>query len=118
VSETALQRAIVKALETAGVWVIRTGVSSKRGSRGTTSGEVGLPDLCLPGLGWLEVKLPGGKLSPGQAAWHAKAGTRGIRVEVASTVLEALQIVTLWQIAQGECQKGARLRPKYLTRIK
>ena len=39
----------------AGVWAIRMGVSKKRGKRGTQSGEPGQPDLCLPGLGWIEV---------------------------------------------------------------
>jgi hypothetical protein len=96
-SETELQASIKKALEGMGVWVIRTGVSVKRSNRGTSSGVPGMPDLCLPRYGWLEVKQPGHTLSPRQVAWHQKAAAHGIRVATVHSVLEAVEAVRSWR---------------------
>jgi hypothetical protein len=96
-TESALQRAIVGYLHTAGIWVIRTGVSRKRGKSGTQSGEPGFPDLYLPGLGHIEVKMPGEKLSAEQAAWHAKAERHGVRTAVAHAPKQALEIALAWR---------------------
>ena len=97
-TETDLQREIVGALRDAGFWVIRLGVSKKRGrSHGTISGEPGLPDLYLVGLGHLEVKMPGKDLSPEQERWHGKAASRGVNRAVARSVAEAMRTALLWR---------------------
>lgn len=101
--ETELQTAIVKALRQMGVWVMVMNVTKRRGKRGVNCGEPGMPDLCIVSLhagvnnsGWLEVKLPGGKLDPEQVAWHQRAQERGIHVGVARSVSEAVAIVQSW----------------------
>jgi len=93
-SETALQHSIIVALEQMGVWVIRTAVSSKH-SRGLT-GEPGLPDLCLPAWGWLEVKLPGRELDPAQVSWHRRANALGIHTGTVHSVSEAMAYLKQW----------------------
>ncbi len=102
-NETELQRAIKDALEGMGVWVVRTASSGKRSSRGVKTGEPGIPDLHLVSLypatersGWLEVKLPGERLSGDQAKWHQRAISKGVRVSVVWTVEEALRTALLW----------------------
>lgn len=96
-TETEIQSGIIDALESMGIWVIRTGVSSKRGRAGTNSGEKGMPDLLLPALGtWIEVKTPIGKLSQGQIDWHAKAFKHGVRVAVVHDTRGAVDAVREW----------------------
>lgn len=99
-SETALQKAIVAALRAAGVWVIRTGITRKRGASGTQSGELGMPDLWTP-LGWIEVKLPGEGLRVEQAEWHAKAFRHGVNVGVATSARGAIELVMGWKKARA-----------------
>ena len=96
-SETDLSRSIRKELTKLGVWVIRSGVSAKRGKGGTHSGEPGQPDLCLPALGWLETKTRRGEPSPDQLKWHARAARSGVRVAVVRSVSEAISTVREWQ---------------------
>ncbi len=95
-SESRLQGRIVKALRSVGVWVMRTGVTRKRGRSGTQSGEPGMPDLWTP-HGWLEVKLPGGALSPKQVAWHEKARLHGVRVWTVDSEIEAVLVMKKWR---------------------
>jgi hypothetical protein len=111
VSETKLSKSIRGALTAQGVWVIRIGTSNKRGKNYAKSGEPGIPDLCLPALGWLEVKLPGKPLQADQVAWHAKARKLGVNVEVAHSVLEALTIVSMWKLAAEGRTPLALVRP-------
>lgn len=116
-SEADLQRSIKKALETAGEWVIRRGVNMKRGKGSTQAGEPGEPDLHLPELGWIEVKLPGNELSPSQVAWHARARLRGLNVGVAHTLHEGLLLASTWRVAKTN-ESRFKVRPKYLRTIK
>jgi hypothetical protein len=95
--ETELQRAIKKALEALGVWVIRTQTSGRTGPRSIATGEPGMPDLYAVGLGWLEVKTETGKLSEDQRAWHARAQALGVRVAVVRSVKEAVEVVLSWR---------------------
>lgn len=95
-SETELQKAIVRALRQNKVWVIRTQVSGRRGPRSVATGEPGMPDLYLPGKGHLEVKHGDGKLSDDQLAWHRKAARAGVRVETVRSVSEAISVVAQW----------------------
>jgi hypothetical protein len=110
--ESELQRAIVCALRACGFWVVRTGVSSKRGKSGTQSGEPGYPDLDLPALGRIEVKMPGKELDPDQSAWHAKAARHGIRIAVARTVQEALTTAVAWRAEWNRAGVGIRVEER------
>lgn len=94
--ETALQTAIVKALRQMGVWVIVMNVTKRRGSRGVNCGEPGMPDLCLPALGWGEVKLPGNDLDPDQVIWHEKARKGGVNVATWFSVGAAVETAQFW----------------------
>lgn len=96
-AETELSRSIRTALRQLGVWVIRSGVTVKRGKGGTQSGEPGQPDLCLPALGWLETKTREGEPSPLQLAWHDRARREGVRVAVVRSAQEAVRVVREWQ---------------------
>lgn len=104
-SETQLSRDIRRALEACGVWVIRTQVVGRNGARACATGERGLPDLYLPGLGHLEVKVGGGRLSKDQVAWHSKAARYGVRVATVRSVSEAVKIVGMWR-AEREHSKA------------
>ena len=89
-TETELQRSIKQALELLGFWVVRMGVSMKRGPRGTQAGEPSMPDLLvLNPLQFLEVKLPGGVLSDVQETWHARAKEAGLPVRVVESARES-----------------------------
>lgn len=103
VSEVELQRSIIRALEKCGIWVIRTGVSRKRGKSGTQSGEPGMPDLWTP-LGWLEVKLPGEELSDEQEEWHDRARQHGhaVRVAVVRSVGDTIKVINSWRRCELE----------------
>lgn len=97
--ETILSAKIRRALKLAGYWVIRTGVSAKRGPSGTQSGEPGMPDLLVIGHDWVgfgECKVPGGKLSDVQIAWHARAQDRGQNVAVWTCAAEAIRSCEQW----------------------
>lgn len=97
--ETALQTAIVDALERIGVWVMVMNVTKRRGKRGVNCGEPGMPDLWTE-YGWLEVKLPDeGVLSEVQKAWHAKAARKGINVETVMSPLQAVDAIQYWRKA-------------------
>jgi len=98
-SETALQRSIIVALEQMGVWVIRTAVKAKRGKLGARTGEPGMPDLWTE-YGWLEIKLPDGVLSHDQKTWHTKAERHGINVETVRSVAQAVSAVQDWRRAK------------------
>jgi hypothetical protein len=102
VTETALQKSILRALRLAGHWPMRVGVNHKRGASGSASAEPGCPDLCVLDLGaWLEVKLPGGKLSAVQQAWHQKARERGVNCAVVMSVVEAVATCGVWKREVG-----------------
>lgn len=90
--ETILQKQAQDLLERAGFWVIPMAVSGKRSNRSVRTGEPGLPDLCLPELGWLEAKTEDGKLSPEQLAWHERARRAGIWVDTFRSAPEALKL--------------------------
>lgn len=111
-TETELQRSIVLVLGGQRNWVIRTGVSGKRSSRGQRTGERGMPDLWTP-YGWLEVKLPGRDLDPDQVEWHRKAKEHGVNVAVVRSPAEACQVVHGWKMAL----KDNLYRELTLTRI-
>ncbi len=101
-SETQLSRAIVVALKALGVWTIRVQSGVIPALYGTTRryihcAEPGTPDLCLPGLGFIEVKTDAGELSPFQLAWHARAAREGVNVAVVRSVSDAVRVVRQWQ---------------------
>ena len=99
-TEAALQAACLDGLRKLGIWGIRMGVSVRSGKRGRAqSGEPGMPDLCLPGLGWIEVKQPGETLNEDQLAWHLKAKKHGLRVKTVYNVADCLGTANLWRDA-------------------
>jgi len=101
-SETDLSRSIRLALTTLGIWVIRVQAGIHRVRGGTLHcAEPGTPDLCLPGLGWLEVKAQGGALEASQVAWHQRATREGVNVAVVRSVSEAVQVVREWKAERG-----------------
>lgn len=62
---------------------------------------IGVPDLWIghPGWqlsGWLELKAPGGRLSPAQRAWHATAHASGARVAVVHDRDELVTVLIGW----------------------
>ena len=93
-SETELQKAILEALREIGCWVFR--VNSGRYGKVWLAPE-GTPDLCLPALGWMEVKLPGRKPSVAQQVWHKRAENEGVRVAVVHSVTEAISTYLAWR---------------------
>ena len=111
-SETGLSKGIRAALHAAGFWAIRVQsgsllvASHKPGARPyrVALAEPGTPDLCLPALGWLEVKTPDGALSPSQVAWHARAARSRVRVAVVRSIGEALAVARKWE---ADARSGA-----------
>lgn len=105
-SETDLSLSIRKALTSLGIWVIRVQAGMHRVTGGMLHcAEPGTPDLCLPALGWIEVKTQTGEPSPFQLAWHARAAREGIRVAVVRSVSEAVTIARLWQAERGATER-------------
>lgn len=97
-SETELSRSIQRALKSLGIWVIRVQAGVHRVTGGVLHcAEPGTPDLCLPGLGWLEVKTTEGEPSPDQVAWHNRAARLGVNVAVVRSVEAAVRIAREWQ---------------------
>lgn len=92
-TETQLQRQIIEALARIGYWVMR--INAGR-SGGVQMAPAGFPDLLVlaPKHGLLEVKLPTGKLTQSQVAFHARCRRRGVRVAVVRSVADALDTVT------------------------
>ena len=94
-TETELQSAILAALGRLGVWAWRVNAGARGGVR---MAPAGTPDICIVDpAGWLEVKLPGQDLRPLQRIWHRRAGERGVRVAVVTSVEEAVSIVRDWR---------------------
>jgi hypothetical protein len=98
-SETDLSRRIREALRQLGCWVVRQQSSGRRGVRSVASGEPGLPDIQVlaPVHGFIEVKVPGGRLNANQELWHARARNAGLRVAVVHSVDEAVDVVMVWK---------------------
>ncbi len=92
--ETKLSKAIQAGLKSAGFHVerIQTGTHRVRGGYLHCASN-GTPDLYILGFGFAEVKLPGESLNEDQEAWHRRARLAGDRVEVVSSLAEALRIV-------------------------
>ena len=110
--ETALQKRIQVALERLGIWVIPMAVTGKRSNRSVRTGEPGLPDLCLPTLGWLEVKIGKNDLSEDQKLWHVKARDHGVWVETVYTVEDAIRLVRERQWHVALARRDEPLRPE------
>lgn len=107
-SETALSRGIREALTAKGCLVLRQQagmmrVTNKGNTRVIRMGAPGIPDLLViwttgshAEFGFLEIKTPKGKLSAAQERWHEMADRRGIRVRVARSIRDAVEIVGHW----------------------
>lgn len=97
--ESSVQKAIVAALESAGVLVMRNSVGSRRGYKmGLGTGSTDLVCLVYPGKAvFIEVKSPGSKHDPShlkrQELWRAKVKMHGAIAGVATSPEEALALV-------------------------
>lgn len=94
-SETAFQSQVMKLLERMGVWAFRVNSGGKRGR--VRLAPAGTPDICLPALGWLELKVGDGELSEAQVAWHERAKKEGVRVAVCRTLDGVAGVVSEWR---------------------
>ncbi len=124
--ESPLVTAILKALKLKGVfaWRVNAGLTVFKAQAGharrvVKGAEAGTPDilLVLPTdsywikgtdttwssspmrlgvLHGIEVKTETGRLSASQLAWHANAERHGVRVGVARSIGEALELVKKW----------------------
>lgn len=97
--ETVLARSVRLTLESAGCWVERLQSGQhwvKRGRLHCCS--AGTPDFMVlsPVVAFLEIKMPDGKLSKDQVAWHRRAKTAGLEVYVVSSVTEAAALAVGW----------------------
>lgn len=101
-SETELSASIRGALAANGFWVVRLGSVGHHGKRSLGTGEPGLPDIMLVGLGFLEVKTEKGKLSEIQERWHAKALREGVRVATVRSIRDALTMALAWRLEVGK----------------
>lgn len=91
--ETELARQCRKEIEKLGIPCTRV---NSGGYRSRAVGAVaGTPDTWTA-LGWIEFKMPGGKLSQAQEAWHAAAKRWGVRVAVCTSVEETIRTVRAW----------------------
>lgn len=94
-SETELQRAILKALKQAGFWAFRVNTGGRQGR--VKLAPPGTPDICLVHpSGWLEVKLPGQGLTPAQGVWFDQALVYGVRAATVTSVADALAYAREW----------------------
>lgn len=119
-SETGLSRMIRAGLAAIGVWAIRVQSGMLRVAAGPRTyivklAEAGTPDLCLPALGWLEVKTQDGALSPSQVAWHARAAREGVRVAVVRSVGEAVAVARSWQAEARSGTRGTSDQPERIS---
>ena len=99
---TKLSKAIDKALKKCGFMVerVQTGEHRVRGGYLRCASN-GTPDRVVVGLGWIEIKRPGEKLSDDQEDWHRRAIARGARVAVVRSVQEAVETVVEWRASRG-----------------
>jgi VRR-NUC domain len=69
--------------------------------------RAGTPDLILIKDGktfGLELKAPGGRVSPAQAQAHQEMKTAGAEVAVAVGIDEAIEQLEIWQLLRGHSQ--------------
>ena len=98
ITETELSKRIAMALDVVGIWCIRIPAAQLRlGRRAIHVAEPGTPDLCLPSLGWLEVKTVAGRVSSEQQRWHDRARRLGVRVAVVRNVRDAVRTALEWR---------------------
>lgn len=100
-TESALQAAIIRALRSRGFWVVRRGYKSRRSNIAPVAGEPGEGDVEVRPFGHIEIKLPGEGLTPAQVTWHRAAKELGLRVEIAESVQEAVEIAERWMRESG-----------------
>lgn len=90
----------LKALKRLNVIAWRMNSGGRRGR--VTLAPAGTPDILgvlAPSgrLFGLEAKLPGGKPTPVQAEWHARAQGSGVLVATIHSAADAVRVVTEWQ---------------------
>jgi hypothetical protein len=104
-TETQISRQIGKALDKLGIKHIRIQSGTlpmSSGSRFVHCAEPGTPDRVLPGLGWIEVKKPGGKLSDAQRRWKAWAEANGVNYIAVDNVADGVAAALVWRWRGGK----------------
>ena len=94
--EIQLQRQCVKAAAQVGIWCYRV-INEKGHGHGEPAVEKGTPDICAPGIGRVEMKMPGEKLTPAEREWHRKAVAQGERVATCYSVGECVKTLLGWK---------------------
>lgn len=98
--ETELSRKIRSGLERLGCWVerLQSGQLRLRSGGYALCCSPGTPDLMIlsPVVAFLEVKCPGGKLSPDQVTWHRRATAAGVEVHTVESVEGAALLAKEW----------------------
>lgn len=98
-TETELSKQIRDKLEFLTCWVerLQSGRTRVRGGWAHNCSP-GTPDLMVlwPVQCFLEVKLPGGKLSKDQVDWHRRAKTAGLEVYVVESVDQVCALSLGW----------------------
>ena len=94
-AEAQLSQAVRRALELIGCWVYSTEAPRSRGPTGSTPG---IPDLIVldahaPGVLFIELKTPRGRLTASQTEFLARAKASCCECAVARTVEDALALV-------------------------
>ena len=91
------------------VYLDRIPVSPGHGTIATDNVEAGqLATKYLVGLGHMEVKLPGRKVSEDQAAWHARAFSNWVNCVTVTSVGEAITWARRWNDSVRRMRGAAR----------
>lgn len=102
-TESALVKNTLRALELRGVWAWRansgTLMIQGRMFKGAPAGTPDILGVINGKLFGLEAKTTKGKVSETQRVWHSRAEREGVRVGVFRTVGEALGFVETWRKA-------------------
>lgn len=98
-SESEIQRSAIRLLRAVGFRVRRVNAGRTGAARAAEAGAPDLEILNLGGgrVGFIELKVPGGKLSASQVLWHAAAKNDEMLVAVAHSPQEALRIAEGWR---------------------
>ena len=93
--ESDLHNAIVRTLNNHGIinWTMLRGTA--RG--GSVYCTPGIPDIYLPGLGWLELKTETGSASVQQLRRHEELRDAGDNIAIITNINQALEVITKWE---------------------
>ena len=94
--EIQLQRQCVEQARRLGIFCYLVRAEKGHGC-GEPAVEPGTPDIDAPGIGRIEIKLPGETLSRKQREWHRRALAQGERVATCYSVSECVTTLLQWR---------------------